>query len=67
MPDLLKYTFTNGKVVLGKMYKEDIFPVTYANYTQANRKAAELNAAGVKASVLKPSLFGRSIYVEIQG
>jgi hypothetical protein len=67
MPDLLKYTFTNGRTVLGKMYKDDVFPVMYTNYTQANKKAAELNAAGVKAAVLRPSLFGRSIYVEIQG
>jgi hypothetical protein len=33
-----------GKTVLAKVYENLVFPMTYANRTQAERKAAELGA-----------------------
>ena len=41
-------TLPNGMVVLAK---KPGYPLHYANYAQANKKVAELEAQGVKASV----------------
>jgi hypothetical protein len=51
-----------GRTVLAKLYKGSPSPVTYANRTQAERKAAEL---GVGWSVYKG--MGRPFYVAFDG
>jgi hypothetical protein len=40
----LMFRLNNGREVLAKMYEGEPYPVTYANRTQAERKAAELGA-----------------------
>lgn len=47
----LTYAMYDGRIVLAKPYKGEIYPVTYANVTMATRKSGEMNLAGFKAWV----------------
>jgi hypothetical protein len=58
----LTYKLNNGIYVLAKLYKGEPYPVTYANRTQAHRKAAEL---GEPWDVFQFS--GRPFYVAKRG
>lgn len=40
------YTLRSGLVVIAKRHKGSVLPATYANRTQAERKAAELRSDG---------------------
>jgi hypothetical protein len=51
-----------GIRVLAKHYKGELYAVTYANRTQAERKRAELVAQGVEASLCQ---IGRPIFIRI--
>lgn len=44
--EVLTVKLRDGRTVLAKKTKYGVLPVTYANYTQANKKARELAAAG---------------------
>jgi hypothetical protein len=59
---LLTTKLNNGTVVLAKMYAGEPSAVTYANRTQANRKAEFLRADGYSVDVV---CFGRPWYVRI--
>ena len=55
---MLTKKLNNGAEVLAKMYKGEPSAVTYANYTQAEKKAHEM---GVGWGVRR--FFGRPFYV----
>ena len=54
-------TLRSGAVVLAKPYHGDLYAVTYANRTQAEKKVADLTAAGAKCAVWRGT--GRPFYV----
>lgn len=56
-------TLRSGAVVLAKPYAGELTSVTYANRTQAERKAGELTAAGVECFVWRGR--GRPFYVRM--
>jgi hypothetical protein len=58
-------TLANGVAVLAKDAQDaaDRWPLHYANRTQADRKAAELRAAGHDASIYRG--IGRVFYVAV--
>jgi hypothetical protein len=49
---MLTTKLNNGCVVLAKLYKGDVYAVTYANITQAEKSAAKLQAQGVECKVI---------------
>ena len=51
----------NGITVLGKVYKGEVCAVTYANRTQAQRKAAELGSEWAVYHFGRPFYVGRIV------
>lgn len=58
-------TLRNGQTVIAKQTKFGLFPSTYANRTQAERKAEQLRADGINADVAQ--FLGRPFYVRLEG
>lgn len=57
-------TTHRGRTLLAKRYHEHVFAVTYANRTQAIKRAEQLTAAGTPAAIFDP-VRSRCTFVEI--
>ena len=58
---MLTYKLRDGTEVLAKMHDDGPYPVTYANYSQAEKRCAEL---GEGWKVRRPGLCSRAILIE---
>jgi hypothetical protein len=60
----LVFTLNDGRRVLGKLYKGEPSPVTFANRTQARKRYEALRAEGVACSL--PYGYHAPFYVVIE-